>query len=518
MGSSTGRLRISWHTLLLAKFSRPSIRHGEIILCALVLFAGLWVRARVARDWVFTGSDTYAYVGAATELREAHRFGFRLPSWMNADAAQATAPGYCRMPGYPGLIALTLKVPVGDYASIFQRVMSVQRALGLMTCLLVFLMAYRIGGRRAAWPALIVVTFHPALVLYDAAILTETLATLITTAALALVLLTLVPSRDPSKPVRSFVPLVVAGAVMGVGQLVRIDGFLVAPCLLLPWTHRAMPRAGRAVLLALIAFALVYIPWPLRNQMVFGEPHPLAGVCNVRGEPMPRTAFLDWFATWVTTEAQTPSTLYCFYKPNCVSTTSTYPAEAFDSVEERAEVQALFDLRASEGLSERVDQSFSSLAWRRIFRHPLRTLAALPIMRAFFLWVNANDQPLRTMPKLPWPSVYVRIQRYLLAYNAGLFAIGLLGLLLVARLPEYRSVRGAAWLAGTAILLRTLFLALTGFVDARYTLEVLPFVIIFASIGIAAISKWLSRTLCRILPKSAPDGRECTRSASPSCE
>src|SRR5262245_17868251 len=75
----------------------------EAALCVLLLVAGAALRARVGRGWVFTGADGYAYMGAAAELVEKHRYAIRPPAWHKQPAALPL--GYCRLPGYPLFLA-----------------------------------------------------------------------------------------------------------------------------------------------------------------------------------------------------------------------------------------------------------------------------------------------------------------------------------------------------------------------------------------------------------------------------
>jgi hypothetical protein len=60
-----------------------------------------------------------------------------------------------------------------------------------------------------------------------------------------------------------------------------------------PWRKRVQAGA-----LFLAVAAAVFAPWPLRNQLQFGAPHPEGTtVIKQDGTPMPASA-LTWFRTW----------------------------------------------------------------------------------------------------------------------------------------------------------------------------------------------------------------------------
>jgi 4-amino-4-deoxy-L-arabinose transferase-like glycosyltransferase len=462
-------------------------RLERVVVLALLVFA-LLLRLRIGYGWTFAGADSFAYLGAARELAENHRYAFRLPDWY-PDHAAPRPLGYCRLPGYPVFLALSAFLPyrgwpaLNDYATIFARIKPLQAVLDVVTCLLVFAIARRWAGRRAGFIALALACLFPPLWLFASSILTETLATLLSTAVIALLACELWPNRQPPGRVRHL-PWIGAGATLALSALVRIDGLFLLPALGLP-VLRYGRRSLRVLPWVLVAFAVVFAPWPLRNQLRLGQPHPLGGQCDVRGDAMQHTSFFAWFATWVTRESQTPQTLYCLLRRECVSTVGTYPPEAFDSAEERAELQRLFALRQQEGLSPRVDEGFRRLAVLRVRAHPLRTLVWLPMQRAFFLWATAIDQPLRATRNLPWPTLTRWLMPALGPLQVCVLLLGLLGLI---RGLRQRQTRALAGLAAVCLVSRTAALALIGFVENRYTLELYPLVLVLAGLGLSSAS------------------------------
>ena len=460
------------------------------------LGAGYGIRARIADGWTFMGADSFAYMGAAMELWESHRYAFRQPPWHASRPAVAPL-GYGRLPGYPIVLAALVHASGASYDTYAARAKSLQRILDLGTCLLVFLIARRLGGRWAAWPAFLLAVVHPSLVLHSAAVLTETLATFLGTATLALAGYSLDRTLAPG---RARAALIAAGAMAGLGALVRNDAILLLPCLVVPVLVRA--ARPRTVLMAFAAFALVFAAWPIRNLVRFGKPHALGSLTDVRGREMPRAAFYDWFATWVVREEQWPATMYCLMRPECVATVTSYPREAFDSAAERALVARLFELRRREGFSARVDDGFRVLARHRTLSHPVRTLVVLPAKRAFHQWVNPDDQPLRSAG-VPWPTVMSVVTPCLKGLSIFTTVAGLAGLAALGLLRRFRDLRPAALMAALAIGVRTAFLAYLGLVDRRYLLEILPVVLVLAGVALGLV---LRRGYRAIRP--APDVAE----------
>jgi 4-amino-4-deoxy-L-arabinose transferase-like glycosyltransferase len=462
---------------------------------AAALALGVWLRTAALPGFTYAGSDSYAYLGAAAELAENHRFANRPPPWYPrlGDPTVPTPLSYGRLPGYPLLLATLIKPPVReykDYLPVFARLRPVQTALDLLTCVVVFFLAGWLGGPLAAWPALLLAVTSPYLVLFCASVLTETLATCCSTIALGC----LIAALYQRQRARLWWPL--AGGVMALGMLVRIDGILLLPCLLVPalWPSAvgaASRRAGvRLTAVSLLVLLVVFSPWPLRNQLRFGDPHPFGRPCDVRGREMPHTAFFSWFATWLRQESDTPSTLFCFFHDDCRSSVQKYPPHAFDSAAERQAVEELFQLRAREGLSERVDAGFRALAQQRLRHHPFRSLIQLPLVRAYYQWTGPADQPLRSAPHpVPFFSARSYLFPRLSQYTALLGLVGLLLLWARAR------TRAAALVLTLAVLGRTAFMALIGFVENRYQLELLPAALALCGVALAspfsALLGWL---------------------------
>ena len=496
--------------------ARPHLRRAAgalFLLCALYL--ALHTRKQIGQNWSFAGADTFNYIAGASELRGAGRYAMPPPTFYPlTERRRPVPPAYGRPPGYSAFLALVARPehPEPDYERIGTAAKDAQHVVDLLTCALVFFVAHTLAGPIAAAVAVTFAALSPFLWLYANSILTECLSTLLTTLAVALWVFALRPQVPPR---RAGVLFFLGGLAAGLNMLVRIDGVFLLPCLLAPLVLvRARPAPDtetdtaastatdttpaaarrdltglRLCALALAGFLLAYGPWLARNYARFGQLHALGGQTDVAGREMRHTAFFLWFATWVVDEEQTPDTLYCFTKPRCVSLLDSYPPEAFDSPAERAEVGRLFTLRARNhnAYTPEIDAGSRRLALSRLRRHPIRTLIVLPLQRALHTWTSANDRPLQGTDVLPWPQVMERVVPRLPGLSIATLLGGLIGILCLALLPRYRGARPAAALLTLVVLVRTAALALIGFTDSRYLIELHPILYALGGVLLAAL-------------------------------
>ena len=480
---------------------------GALFVLLLILPLAHHTRTQIGHTWTFAGADTYNYIAGASELRNTGRYAMPPPAFYPPiERQRPVPPAYGRPPGYSAFLALTThpEHPDPDYERIGTQAKHAQHFVDLLTCTLVFSVAYALAGPVAAGFAVTFAALSPFLWLYANSVLTECLSTLLTTLAVALWVLALRPRATPR---RARVLFFLGGLVAGLNVLVRIDGVFLLPCLLAPLLlARARPPASAATdtapppprrdltglglcALALAGFLLAYGPWLARNYARFGQLHALGGQTDVSGREMPHTAFFLWFATWLVDEEQTPDTLYCFTKPRCVSTLDTYPPEAFDTPAERAAVGRLFALRARNrnAYTPEIDAGYRHLALYRLRRHPIRTLIVLPLKRALHMWTSANDRPLQATEVLPWPQVMERVVPRLPGLSIATLLGGIIGLLCLALLPRYRGARAAAALLLLVVSARTAALALIGFTDGRYLIELHPLLYALGGVTFAAL-------------------------------
>jgi hypothetical protein len=159
------------------------------------------------------------------------------------------------------------------------------------------------------------------------------------------------------------------------------------------------------------------------------------------------------------------------------------PAGAFDSPDERARVEALFEkYNQSLTMDPEVDSQFREIARERTKRHPLRTYLEIPFLRMLAIWftprvellpVSARVWPLREEWEEDRADLLATLA--LVAINAFYLALGLWGAWLARHRPGWAPLV-------MFIIVRTIFFSF--YVEApepRYVLECFPAVIALAA-------------------------------------
>ena len=152
--------------------------------------------------------------------------------------------------------------------------------------------------------------------------------------------------------------------------------------------------------MAAATFAAIYAPWPIRNQIVVGKPYLLGWRVVRYTRPLPRyEGWWRWVRSWCPDESGQTFLSTCFYNPPCVH--QMFPADAYDSPEERVEVNRLSMLRGKEGCSQAVDDGFDALGKQRERASFLRANLKLPLLRAYHMWISRFDELLPNRQRLP---------------------------------------------------------------------------------------------------------------------
>jgi hypothetical protein len=430
------------------------------VVCALLL-SGLWMRIEVARSWSFVGGDSQGYLRLANSLRQQHRYALD----------SRDPPHYSRMPLYPMFLAIAGEPSAMQHDD----VVCVQIAIDLLASgLLLYLIARRLAGRVAAALALALQMACPFTLHFPSAIMSETLATALTLAAVALVVVWRGRPR-----LRFFA----AGVVCGLGVLARADGLLLAivflPALFIEpasWRER-LARGG----LGLAGLVLAWAPWPLRNLYATGAAHPLGGYVTMYHGPLEHAdGYHHWLATWARND--TPTRLgYCFYERNCGQNVASYPAGAFESIAERDEVAALIAGRAQTGIDAQLDERFEALARARRSHRRFYVNVTLPLLRARELWVNRHQDLIEDPRYRPWRALYDPMLKHALVASKWLFrALCAAAIFLLAR----RRTRAIAAVLIAVVAGRTLVLAFTYYLEPRYLVEVMPLGLALVAAGL----------------------------------
>jgi len=140
-----------------------------------------------------------------------------------------------------------------------------QAVLDTLTVVLIWWMAAHLFGRRSGLLAALLAALYPFSVFYTGLLLSETLAVFFVALTLAL-LVRAFEAKQLSHPLA-------AGAALGLLCLTR-SSFLLAPVLLVPiWCllRRRWRRGLAQSLLILLAWAVVMLPWVVRNARLTGH-------------------------------------------------------------------------------------------------------------------------------------------------------------------------------------------------------------------------------------------------------
>jgi 4-amino-4-deoxy-L-arabinose transferase-like glycosyltransferase len=221
----------------------PTSRDGWTA-AAIALLARLGVAAWAAGRFPPAG-DGFYYDTLARRLAEGHGY-----TWLWPDGAVTNVAHY--PVGYPAMIALAyVALGVRPIAPLL-----VNAVFGAAVALAVYRLV--LPARRAAMASALVVSLHPALLPYTAAVMTEGVAASLVVIAVAI-------ARGEYR--RAWLPWVLAGLALGVATLVRPQCVLFAPLLGLvaPASPAAWQARARAGVLVTAVTLGVCAPWTVRN-------------------------------------------------------------------------------------------------------------------------------------------------------------------------------------------------------------------------------------------------------------
>jgi 4-amino-4-deoxy-L-arabinose transferase-like glycosyltransferase len=447
----------------------------RVAALALAIIGGaLAFRLAVVNSWHAPAGDGLQYYALSQSILKDHRFAF----------AADKPPQYSRLPGYPLFLAAVVhEAPTPLHTHLWKATMG-NALLDVASALLIFLIVrQRRLGLGAATAAFVAVIVCPMLLFLSCYGLSESLATFLTTLTLYCAL------RDGRRWAAG------AGAAFGLLQLTRIDGFALLPAIALAffWGVPAWrERLIRGVLFVVTA-AVVFSPWPIRNQIRFGAPH-FEGTAWMRqdGTPLP-LGMMRWMRTWGTGEWGQDFALLKVANQGWLKVDRggiVLPA-MYDNEAERALVISIFEHYNHGGLTPFVDGEFEQLAQMRRKQSAFRYYLKLPLQRLIAEWspIVEWELPMRTrllgLPKARHAyDVFERV----------LFAFALLGAAMLAR----RDARFVAIVAAVVGARAALHAFAHPFPVERYMVESFPPMLALTGCGIvlpvaAARDRWLRR-------------------------
>ncbi len=447
----------------------------------LLLAALLGLGLRLFFVWHFPAEtdDTTLYEALARNWANHHVYGVFLDGQLT--------PVDVRMPGYPAFLAAIYAV----FGHTRLAVMLVQAVLDLATCLLTAALAARLAPplqrQRVAIVALWLTASCPFVANYSAVVLTEVLATFLTTAAL----LALLRAEDGASAQWFFAALLVS-----LGTLVRPETPLLlaaaALVFVVRWRRPAdWPKLFRAGALMAVGLLLPLAPWVARNWYSLHRAQFLAPFYSeLPGEVAPR-GFTAWTNTWLVRFRDVYLVPWKLdVEPIRIE---DVPASAFDTGEERARVAALLEQHNETlSLSLELDHEFGELARERTARHPLRTYLRIPLERAATLWFTPRIELLPYSGHL-WPLAQKWEEDpvdFSVTVGFGLLNFFYVGLALAgawrAAPRKGKENSPSHWALGLVfafILVRTAFLTQAETPEPRYVLECFPALLAIAALA-----------------------------------
>jgi len=406
------------------------------------------------------------------------------------------SPVDMRMPGYPAFLAAVYAV----FGRSDKAVMIVQAVIDLGTCVLAAAIAACLAPaarrRIAATVALWLAAVCPFTANYSAIVLTEVLATFLTTLAL-LFFVRVLGDRSIDVPLRSLERRALlyraglwmgGGLIIGIGTLVRPEAplLLVATVFALSvrwWRRSDWSKLALAVSWMVAGLLLVLAPWAARNAITLGRIEFLAPrYAETKGDYIPR-GFYEWTRTWMVQFGD--AYLVTWKLEKAPIRIETLPDSAFDSGAERVRVESLLNRYNNElNMSPVLDHEFALLARERTARHPIRTYFLIPVYRAWMIWFTPRIELLPYSGKL-WPMgekwrgnpADFDVTLGYLILNCAYLALAIVGAWRCRRNP-------AMTLLIAFIVVRTVLLTQLQTVEPRYVMVCFPVILALGAIAL----------------------------------
>jgi hypothetical protein len=452
--------------------SERSTQRLFLVTAAAIITAGLIFRFQLVTAWHVPAGDGLQYYALSQELVRAGRFAFGPPP---------QPLSFARMPGYPLFLAyvaeLHYPLSLGEH---LVRATRWNVILDLGTGLFLALLLYERFGRVAALAGLALVFVSPTLFLLAGYGLTETFATFLGTAML---LCALKAARS-----RMLAWAAVAGVVAGYAHLTRTDSstFVPAVALALLWNGEPLRRRLQALALFATCAAVVFVPWPIRNQLRFGNPHPASYQWRTNSGKLLGMGPIDWARTWTTgKDGESYIDLaIALEAPLDPKRPGILQPQMYDDEAEKQRLTALFDRYNRERLSPEVNAEFEAMAKERTRRHRLRTYFSLPLERMYHLWKPAPEWELPM--RVSWMHLPQRRDRFA-EWDKLLYATALLGFVVLVTRRQWRRL---ALILALPVVLRSLLYSYVVPLAAtqRCIVEIQPLLLFYAVAGVAIVA------------------------------
>lgn len=466
------------------------------LVLTLIAFALRWM---FIREFAMVAGDGFIYGELGLNLL---RHGI-----LGLTGEHGPSPALIRLPGYP----LFLTAVFGLFgAENYRAAMYVQMFVDVGTCFIIADLARRISSERVARWAFAIAVLCPMTMNYVATALTEAISMFFTVLAFDLYVMAReqensLASADSWGTSREHRLWIACGAAIGGCILFRPDGgmVLIAIGLVIIWRLMANQGEKRIFLagtLVLAAALAPLVPWTIRNWRVFHVIQPLAPISATNPGEVVLVGFGRWAKTWVVDYSSAEDIL--FNIPGESADVNVLPDRAFDTPEERARTQQLFERYTADenSMSREVDAEFDKLAQERTARHPIRTRVGLPLLRMLDIWFRPRTELLPL--DIHWwhltgefvdtlDGSWKDIAQAFISLTAML-GLGLLNLVIVvfgfAGLFVRKRMHYIAPIV-VYIVVRTAFLTVVGTIEPRYTIECFPMLMVFAAHFVSNVAR-----------------------------
>ncbi len=472
------------------------LRHLSYRHLVAALSLGLVLRLFFVFHFPFYAGDTKFYDELARNLLDHRIYGLFVRGQLT--------PVDMRMPGY-SLFLSGLYSALGRSS---KAVMVFQTFIDLLTCVLTAVIAGLIAPAaskiRIATIALWMAALCPFTANYSAALLTEVLATFLTTLAVLTFLTAFSRSSASSSNASSaHRPLysqaaswLLTGIIVGLGTLVRPETplFLLAAGLVLAVCGRQRANWKKlflAVSWMLVGLILTLTPWAARNARTLGRIEFLAPrYAQTYGDFIPR-GFYSWTGTWMVHFKDAYLVTWKLGKEPIRM--EDLPKAAFDSRAEQTRVELLLDQYNSDlQMSPLLDREFATLAHERIARRPIRTYVEIPLARMCAIWFTPRLALLPYSGRLWPPKEMWRSDRTDFAATIGFGILNFVYLVLAAiGAWRFRKQLMVAFLIAL-VLIRTIFLTQLQTVEPRYVIVCYPVILALGALAWSQPIKRLS--------------------------
>ncbi|HLJ23403.1 MAG TPA: hypothetical protein VKT71_04790 [Candidatus Acidoferrales bacterium] len=473
----------------------------------LAIIVALGLRLLFVLRFPGSAGDSDLYLQLARNWSDHHVYGL----WLNG----YLVPTDLRTPGYPAFLA-GVALLLGRSV---RAILLSQAVLDVLTCFLTAALAAALAPaglrRRSSIIALWLAATCPFLANYSAVVLTETLVTVLATAAMCCFALALgadftaeftaLKFLDQQKHATPFALALLGAFFTGLATLVRPEMPLLlavaAPAFVLRgWKAPGARKMIFAVAAICAVFLIPLLPWAGRNRVTLKKVQFIAPrYANLPGEYAP-VGYYAWTATWL--ERYRDAYLSLWKIGEEPVDINDLPPGAFDSPAEKAHIADLFceyNDSADLDISPEMDRQFAQIARERTRRHPLRTYVSVPFQRALSIWFTPRTElmdidgkfwPLREQWQDSHANVLITGSFAVLGYLYVGLALG--GVWMVwrhATAGESSDLLGRPNLWGIGFLLayllvRTAFLTTVEAPEPRYVLSCYPVVLAFIALRI----------------------------------